>query len=185
MSSNFAEIQGYLCVVGKRELKLGNCLTEMNKCGIWGFCPVCNELISCMPEKIINMEKNGTFLADVFQKSQWIPSPKKCIFYDHKFIVSYNLCDSIDEYDFSVLNCVFNLIIPHKSNVTELIINEAKLLKQYEKNVSNLMKYNVNMDYSYLKNILSWDNPWRCELVHIFEKITCKDISLVILRYIE
>lgn len=157
-----------------------------------GYCPVCDKIIVCdfnkgAPNWIFNNElpTTGTFEVDIDPYSL-VECPVNCLYYRHRFIVSYT-GTGIKRDEYKTIYHVFNQIVPFRSSVTELLLEQAVLLRWYEQEFSNIVGTNISFpDVSdYLKKILSWDNSWKCEFFYQFAKKTCGDVSKNILSFID
>ena len=182
-----SEIDGILCILGNITSKQRYC-DYFENLYTWGYCPVCNDLIICdfigsIPSWILSDEYpiEGHFMVEVTD-DPYYGCHVNCIFYKHIFMVTYKGISS-PSCDFKDIEMQFNQIIPYKSSITDLIINQTILVKEYENN----LPYNIDFTniYNWLKKILSWDNPQKCELVNYLFKKTCKDIAFNIIKFIE
>lgn len=156
----------------------------------WGYCPVCDELIVCdfnkgAPSWVFGRGEptTGSFEVDIVV-DPWYGCPENCIFYRHHFKVTYTGINTGTR-DFTSIRHVFNQIIPFKSSVTGLLLEQAALLKWYEKEISDLADSNITFpnEMRCFKKILSWDNPMKCELFDRFASKTCKDIAICIVSF--
>lgn len=185
------KIDDTFCIIGSREDSqryYDDCDDDLFT---WVFCPVCDMLLRCKFSKdapdwiFIGNPGTGTFEVKADTDPYWA-SPEHCTFYSHKFIVSY-VGQPVNHNDFTVVKQTFNQIVPFQSSVTELLVEQAILLKWYERELSYISNTIVTFPgvTTYLKKMLSWDSPWKCELFANFEKRLCKDIARYITDYID
>ena len=156
----------------------------------WGYCPLCNELLICdftgyAPDWIFNGKPDtGTFEVLVVPDSYY-NCPQKCFFYRHRFIVSYTGFDTHTT-DYVAINFKLNLVVPFHSSDTKKILEQFTSIISPQ-NVTVLhgpIKPNQKTIH-YFKQLLSWDNPMKCEFFARFSSKTCKDIALCIASYID
>lgn len=182
-------IDGVLCMYGDTEF------IEWDMNGYNDFydcCPICLKNFVCkFNDYILNWTGfngyiNKNYELDIDMDND---SPNECqelcTFYKHRIIINY-----INKYEPNEIynNVTFNIyqVVPYNSEVTELILEQSIILRWYEKQISKLFGFSIvfpDIDH-YFRNILSWDNPWKCEFFDKFTKKTCKDVSRNIIRYI-
>lgn len=187
-------INGYLCVLGTVYLEQGYRI-ETDSFNTWGRCPVCGDILvgefsgyvdDWFFNSFASPPKEGTFEIEMHSDSYYRMS-KRCVFHDHCFIVTYKPIIPSPFRSIKSINCTFNLKIPFKSDVTMLLIEQTRLLKWY---IHELYSIGIfGPDYSdietYLRSILSWDSPLKCELFYKFSKKICKDIALLIVNFVD
>jgi hypothetical protein len=183
------KINGITCVFGNR--KHGQrYYPRHQKLYTTGYCPVCLKSIVCefydhnIPKWIIDggQPMCGTFIVNAINNTE---NDRQCILY-HRFLVTYIGIESY-RHEFKYIDHYFNLVVPYISPITSLIIEQFKILRWYELELSKIFNVFVTLedDRQYLKNIILWDNPFKCELmIKISQKLN-SDVVRKILSYID
>lgn len=185
------KINGVSCIIGSHK-DSQSYFDYGENLHTWVYCPVCSELLYCdfnkgAPHWIFTSDYpgTGTFEVDVVEDLYW-GSSVNCIFYRHRFIINY-VGVRVNHKDFTVTTNTFNQIVPFQSSITELLIEQAILLKWYERELFYISNMVVTFPdvMVYLKKILSWDSPWKCEFFAKFEKKLCRDVTYCIMSFID
>lgn len=165
---------------------------DFEDCYTFVFCPVCDNYITCdftdhVPDwfiKQFNIKEGDKFYVE--EDEYEYPESGLCTLgYKHKFMLK-SLTDVETCNEPYTIEYISHLIIPHSSEITKLIIEQAMLILWYETELSDIFDMDVTLPdiKFYLYSIVSWDVPFKCEFFDRFSKKTCCDVSFKIVSFI-